>query len=293
MQMTKLVALAATLMLSVPAAAQTTPDATLDRVESRLDRIERREPPPSRAGPRAEDVFPWELSFTLPFTWNSNVANASDNPDRAFHADPTLTLGKKWAIGGGTQLFVEGSVDSDAYTEHHENDSSTLSAQAGIRFGDASKRLAPYIHYTVLGLYAGQFEMHDVTVHHFTVGAKRSWKAGEHGRVIADVSALRREATLRAVEQTRGTLSLTYVGDLDEKTSWSLGARGQYAHYTGGAASGRDDKTLRIAGGLTYLLKDNVALDLSASFQRNWSDRAGKDYSVWDIGPSLTLSTSF
>jgi len=290
MKSVRIAALLTLTAYSTAASAQS--DAALDRVEARLDRLERREPPRVRLGPGETETHPWELSFSLPFTWNSNVASAPTNPDAAFHADPTITLGKKWDVGS-SQFFFEANADSDAYTAHSENDSSTLSAQAGVRFGDASTGVAPYVHYTVLALYAGQLDAHDVTIHHFTVGAKRSWTAGEHGRLILDVNALRREATLRTVEQTRGTTSLTYAADIDDTTSWSLSARGQYAHYTGGTSSGRDDAALRLLGGVTFLLGDHATLDIQASFQRNWSDRAGKEYSVWDIGPTIGFSTRF
>lgn len=281
------------LTIAATAQAQTSPDVGLNRAEARLERIERPERPAMRAAPGEPERFPWEVSVSVPFTYNSNVANAETNKDQAFHADPTITIAKKWGIGSGVQFFIEGDVDSDAYTAHNENDSSTLMGQAGFRFGDATTGIAPYVHYTVMSLYTGQFDSHDVTIHHFTIGAKRSWAAGDHGRVALDANVLRREASVNTVELNRGTATLTYSADINETTSWSLSARGQYSHYTGGTSKGRDDVLLRVLGGVSFALSEAFSLDLQANFQRNWSDRAGKDYSVWDVGPTVTLSTKF
>ena len=59
-----------------------------------------------RAAPGEPERFPWEVSVSVPFTYNTNVANAETNKGQAFHADPTITIAKKWGIGSGVQFFM-------------------------------------------------------------------------------------------------------------------------------------------------------------------------------------------
>ncbi len=290
-------AIAAYAMAAASTASAQTTDTDLDRAEARRERPE----PAERglAGVRSatdEAEKHFTLSFALPFTFNSNVAGVQTGANSAFHADPTISLEGSWT-SGSANFFVEASADDDNYTSYSDNNGATLYGRAGVRFGDATTRIAPYLHYTFIGLYSGHFESHAVSTHYFTLGAKRTYARDDHNqRFTIDANILRREATVAEVEQVRGTflLSLGQSFDrLNKDTRWSLSGRAQYAWYTGGTADGREDLTLRVAAGLSHAVSPSLTLEAQVYFQRNWSNRPGKDYSVWDAGPTITLSTAF
>lgn len=278
--------------LAASAAHAQSTDQLIDRTESRLDRVIDREPRAVLALDGAA-AKAWGFSLDLPFTWNSNITNADTDRTRAFHANPSIALGREWDLGGNAAFSFEAGTDSDLYIERKENNSSTAYGNARLTIGKAKGGVAAYFDYTMLGIFDGLYETHAVTLHHASVGAMTVVPAGQNGSVTFDANLLRREASIKAVEQTRGSLSAKYKVQADEKTALVFGLRGQLALYTGGVSEGRDDTSVRATAGISYDISDTASFGVAAKFDRNWSNAAGKDYSTWDVGPTLSLTAAF
>ncbi|MEG3122533.1 hypothetical protein [Sphingomonas sp. GB1N7] len=280
-----------------PCLAQTTPDKALDIAEARLDRVADF----TSAGSSFDKIFaldgsatqPWKFKLALPFTYNSNVSNAASTERGAFHTTPQIGLSHDW-LAGKLKIGLSSVVDLDVHTRHRDTDGSDYSGTLSVRYGDPSKQVSPYGNYTILGIYNGQFGSRIVTTHGFVAGVSRQFD-GKDSVFTLDLNAQRREATLASTEQNRFTLSSAYRRYLNDnhESYVFLGGRGQLIHYTGGTARGRDDQNLKISGGYNHKLTPDIAIELAAFAQKNWSDAAGKDYFVFDTGPSITLTSSF
>lgn len=281
----------ASLLLASAAAAQGG-DTAAERADARLNRLDRPErlEPPALRGEAGKPPFTFTL--TAPFTFNSNVENASANTKSAFHANPSARL--DWKQQSGTVRFFGRIVaDADYYTRYKENDASTLSARFGFRIvKDSLKGVTPYAHYTPVIVYGRSFGDHQLTLHTLAAGVRADFKIGKLA-AGADVQVARREATLAAAEQNRVTLALDVGGDIvPDRLSWSVSHTFQGRLYTGGANDGRDDINFLTTAGLTWTI-GRATLELGATFERNASNRAGKDYSTFDAGPSLTFAVPF
>jgi hypothetical protein len=270
--------------------AQST-DQIVDRTESRLDHAIDREPR-AIAALDGNAPPPWSLSFSLPVTYSTNIANSEHGTRSSVHANPSVAIGREWLVGPAT-ISVEAGADADIYETDDIFDSSTLYGSVRASFGKAEGSIAPYVDYTILGIFDGVFDNHAVTLHQLSAGAANVTRLSENASLSFDANVMRREASVREVEQTRGSLAAKYKYRADEKTTWVLGLRGQYASYTGGFSSGRDDKNLRAFAAINYDLSDQASVVLQARLDRNWSDRAGKDYAAWDMGPALNFVFGF
>lgn len=270
--------------------SQTDPDDAANRVEARLDRRHERDPGDFRMLETAAEK-PWSLSIGSPFRYASNPANAETGSTGAAYFDPSITLGRSWDLGGA-KLSFETGADAQTFTSHSENDLSTLYGNLRVTFG-AGSAIKPYVDYTVLALYDGQFESHAVTLHQFTAGAKAQLPVGKADTLVVDASVMRREASVATVEQVRLGLAFKVKHVFDPASRLVLSARGRYADYTGGSASTRTDKNLLLGAVIEHDLSDKASIDFGTTFERNWSNRTGKSYSAWEIGPSVTFTASF
>jgi len=109
-----------------------------------------------------------------------------------------------------------------------------------------------------------------------------------------DFQIARRDASNSVANRNQAGISLLFLGDfVPDKVSWSLSQAAQARHYTGGANEGRDDLNFVTSAGVSVVLSKLFSLEVNASFEHNSSDRTGKDYSVFDIGPSIVLSVPF
>ena len=269
--------------------AQSTPDRDLDRAESRIERRTEREPRAVR-GLEQGPAKHWTLTLGTPFKFNSNVANANTGEQSALYIDPSVDLAGEWDLGGAV-LSVDGAADSQFFSAHSENDNSTQ-LWAG-RLTVPSGPISVYADYTGLSIYDGFFEDHAVTAHQFAGGMKGTAKLSSATSLTIDGSLTRREASLETVEFYRGSLSGRLKHALSEATSLIVLTRGRYADFTGGTSSGRTDKNLLSSVTLAHTLPGGGYVDFGVSFERNWSNAAGKDYSTWDIGPSVSFETTF
>ncbi|MBL0923290.1 MAG: hypothetical protein IBJ12_02335 [Sphingomonadaceae bacterium] len=272
-------------------------DTSVQRIDRRIDMLDRIEDPEPAmvvgldggAPPKPKE---FEISLTLPFTFNSNVENAGTGRKQAFHALPSMQI--DWRKSSGVvRPFARLYADADFYTRHSENDGSTTLARVGVKIVEPKLgNTAPYLHYTPALVYDKFFGERLVTLHNFTAGVTTKFDLKSAALTI-DVHAVRREATLKTIEQNRFGTTLKLSGDINERLSWAIDQTVQARFYTGGASDGRDDVNFVTNAGLSWAIADNGGFDFGISFERNDSSRVGKSYSTWDIGPTVGFGWKF
>lgn len=282
-------------VLSAPVAAQTTPDKDINRVENRLERkrdrvVDKVEMTISKSDEQVEKpAQPFTLSFGSPIAYSSNIGNDETGALGSTYADPSLSLTGEWSLGPAV-LTVEGGVDAQIFSSHSAYDNATAYGTVNLTLPGV---VSPYADYTVASIYDGIFADHSVTLHMFTLGASSEIALGDSDLLVIDANAMRRESAIPEVEQWRYGLSGQWVHILENGSTFALSARGRYADYTCGTAATRTDKNLRLAATYKLPLDEGLSLKIGASFERNWSNRANKSYSVWDLGPTVTFSRKF
>lgn len=295
MRLTKLVTIAGALAVTVAtsANAQVPGDTAADRADARLARIERQSDTADRTAASlvegTEKVRPFKLKLSLPFAYNSNVENADANRLDAFHVTPSALL--EWKRPEGVfRPFARIVADADEYSDHSDNGSSTLSGRIGFRIVDESLGgFTPYAHYTPLAIFGRGFDDHQLTLHTFAAGATGEFDLS--GTTLStDIAVARREASAAVAERYQFGGSIGLSRDIvPDEVSWSIEQAVQKRWFTGGANDGRGDLNFTTTIGLSWILSKKATLDVGATFERNESSRAGKDYSTFDIGPSLAF----
>ena len=295
--------------LSIPLNAQTPPpDTAAERADARLSRLDALDREGSAAVSFADDGTkeippPFSLRLAIPFTYNTNVGNLNSGEQGDFHFTPSARL--DWSkTAGEFVLFARLAADGDSYTEKEESNASTLSGRLGLRYdGDRFGLLKPYLHYVPIIIYGAGFANHQVTLHNITAGVSAAIKFDATTKLVLDGQITRREASLLVAEQNRFRLGATLSGEFSPDISWAIDPGLSLRHYTGGSADGRKDTNILTIVGVSAALNKAkvdekkgtpaIFLDVNMSFERNFSNRDGKDYSVWDVGPSLTLKAAF
>jgi hypothetical protein len=285
------------LLTATASAAYAQDDTAADRADSRLARLDREPAEPKVRAGNLEGVAqlppPFTFTLTVPVTYNSNIDNSEHDRRHDIHADPSGEL--SYAQQTGTlRLFGRVVADADEYFEHEEAGASTLVGRVGVKLVDAKLgAFSPYVHYTPTLIFGRHFRDHQLTLHTFAVGIGGKVPLGDIV-LKPDFQIARREATTPLAERNQIGGSVALLGDIvPDKVAWSISQSVQARHYTGDANKGRDDFNLITSAGLSIALNDLLSIELNASFEHNSSDRSGKDYSVFDIGPSLVLSVPF
>jgi hypothetical protein len=254
------------------------------------------EPPPS-----AEEEHEIKPTFTIavPLTFNSNPEHATSHKDGDGHADPSLDLTIEIPFKG-MLLTLEGTADMDLNFDRPSNDSTTLEGVTNLDFKQFGS-VVPYLNYTVDDLYSSQFGDHSGTTHTFSLGANysRDFPKADPKETTPDpnkpapvtlalnLEVGRREASDDDAEQYRGRLKVGLSGAFSPKLGWSLKGGVTYKDYTAGANDGRKDVAIQGTAALNFPLSDKLTLSVAAQIERNESDMAGKDYTAWDVGPTL------
>ena len=290
--------------IPVAAAGQDLPAETAaDRADSRLSRLEQqdRDFGPIRVSGAAPGVTPpFSLRVSLPFTYNTNVGNFENGGKDDFHATPSVRLDYSRPTGAFV-VYARAAADGDIYIDYDDSNASTLSGRLGIRWEEPGLGpLKPYFQYSPTIIYSGGFSDSAVTLHDLTVGVGGAIPLNNITFAF-DLQGTRREATLPGSEQDRVRLGLNFSGSVTRTIAWSIDQTAARRDYTGGANDGRCDTNLLTVAGISAALNPEAAasgaaaifLHLNVSYERNLSNRDGKDYSVWDIGPTLTLRTAF
>jgi len=245
-------------------------------------------PPPPPAGPT--------LSFELdaPFSYSSNPEQLSSGADGDGHVDPSYDLTLEIPLKG-MKLTLENTTDLDLNFHRPSNDSTTIEGVANLDLRDPARHaVTPYLNYTVDDIYEGRFGDHSITTHTFVGGLnyvkKLPQKPGDTAaplKMALGAEVGRRLASTREGEQYRASVRAGLSGAFTDKVSWSLKGSALYKNYTGGTNDGRKDVALTGSAALSTEFDNGVVLEFKAQVQHNDSDRTGKDYTVWDIGPKL------
>jgi hypothetical protein len=284
------------LLVATSSVACAQDDTAADRADSRLARIERARPEPKAAiGALEAGRPPPPFTFTLaiPVTYNTNIDNSDGDHRHDFHTDPSGELDYDQQ-SGTVRFFARAIADADEYAKHEDAGASTIVGRVGVKLVDAKLgNFSPYAHYTATLLFGRHFEDHQLTLHTFALGIKGKVPLGD---VVLkpDFQIARREATNNLAERNQIGGGVTFEGDfIPDRLSWSLGQTLQFRHYTGGTNKGRDDVNFITSAALAYAISDLISVEVDFNFERNSSDRTGKDYSVFDFGPSIVLSVPF
>ena len=291
-------------VIPVAAAGQDLPaDTAADRADARFSRLEQQDwefGPALGFDATAKVKPPFSLRLSVPFTYNSNVGNLDNGKKRDFHATPSARLDYSRPTGDFV-FFARAAADGDIYIDYDDSNASTFAGRLGVRWEKPGfGPLKPYFHYSPTIIYSGVFSNRLVTLHNFTVGVGGKIPINKVTFAF-DLQGTRREATLPGSEQDRVRLGFTFSGSVTKTIAWSIDHGLSRRQYTGGANAGRRDTNLLTVAGLSAALNPKAAarggaaifVDANVSFERNFSNRDGKDYSVWDIGPTLTLKTAF
>ncbi|TSB01603.1 hypothetical protein [Sphingorhabdus contaminans] len=295
-KLTLYAAAAAFAFSAMPAFAQSVDD-QVDKAEQRQDRIDRNINIPGSAAQafllEANDGSTIAFNFAAPVTWNNNIDLVENGPKLAsVHINPAVRL--EWRSAGAVQIFAGFNADHDFYTQGSDYDASTLGARIGMRLVDDSLGgVRPYAYYSPLIVYGGGFTDKQATLHNITIGLGNTLELGGGTQLTSDLSATRREASFRALEQDRVSAAVALSGQFGEKLGWLAEQSAQHRWYTGGVNQGRKDLNLATTLALSYAVSESGVLDIGVTFERNTSDRIAKDYSVWDAGPTLRFIMIF
>jgi len=292
--------IAAALALSlapVTAAAQTAPDQDADRAADRLDRTIDRALSDWRAGRDPASFLErkkptWTIEFSTPLAFNSNIGNESTGAKSSSYVDPTFKLTGRWEVDG-MAITAEAGTDTQVFSSNSNYDNATVYGRFAVAKQDnkVSGQFLPYAEYRVLSIYDGIYDQHSITLHQLSAGVRTTFNLGgsETDKLKLNLAAARREASVAAAEQWRYTASATYLNG----SGLSISAQFRFADFSGGTNAGRIDKNLQLGIGYDVELDPELTLTLGTTFERNWSNRANRDYTTWDLGPAISLTRSF
>lgn len=235
-----------------------------------------------------------EVTFAIPFTFNSNPEHAESDAKSDGHVDPSIDVSYATPIAAGT-LSLEGTADMDLNLDRGSNDSGTLEGVVNLDFDKGNPKLGtPYLNYTIDDLYDGRFGKHSATNHTVSAGLAlehtKDAKIGQPLLLTFNGSVGWRASSKSKNEQFRLKVTGGLKRKIDDRTGWSLTQSFLYKDYQGGTNKGRSDLTAITTAALSTMLPNDVALSFTVQYERTRSDRTGLDYDAWDIGPTLKKS---
>lgn len=297
----RLAALAAALMAPTIAWAAEPADVAADRADARASRVDTGSDTSGNADARnflesqtAQPNPKFTFLLTAPLSFNSNPEHASSHSDGDGHADPGFNLKMENTFANSDVLTLNIGADMDLYFDRPANDATTLKGSANYDFKSFKFLATPYLNYGVNDIYASQFGDHTVTTHTVAVGLNYKTPKKEDDNVVRplkvswNIEVARREASVATSNQNRAKASFGLEKAISDRAGWSLTQTLLYKGYTGGTSDGRDDYTYTTTAVLSLDLNaTGLSLRFTAQYEHNESNRAGKDYSFWDIGPQL------
>ncbi|MEA3010199.1 MAG: hypothetical protein QOJ91_1891 [Sphingomonadales bacterium] len=243
------------------------------------------------------------LSIGAPFTYTTNALKTDTGRVDDVHINPTAGLSWEKPLNKVT-LSASLQMSYDEYVDLAANDQSVFLGNFSALLGTLGKTPTPYVSYAPSVAYLDFYDHHVVTLHDFTAGARSFFKLREDAKgnpltsLVVDVAYSRREASLAASEQHRATVTLKFSGVVSPELSWILKPQFQGRFYSAGTNDGRNDYNFKLLAGIEWkLIKSGqpspYKVAFNIVFERNDSNFAGKDYTAWDIGPSVGYSYKF
>jgi hypothetical protein len=307
-------------MFSAMAQAQS----VADRPErpDRYDRLAPRDTDNSKTSEQSSDKD-FTIGIDLALRRSSSVTSASvdsiveDRPDS--HATPDVYL--KWSHQyAGWKASAEVGATMDRYLNTPDANLDGLHSAFKLAKTDGKfEYFVPYASFNTEMFFLPTFKTPDITYNDFAVGfySGAAWRdkerlpyidslipysdAEEPGdvSVLFDVRLGRRMSDITNYQNTFASakVSGTYYISSDWRVEANAGIRGRwYEDYNG---EKRTDWRPSAAIGLIWTpdwLKKIVKrseLSFNLEYYRNYSNLVEKNYSIWEIGPTLSLRTKF
>jgi hypothetical protein len=240
-----------------------------------------------------------EMSLSVPLTLNSNPLGAI-RPTEDGHVKPTLSL-----IGSLKLDQVVGVVSADAtadrYFRFSRQDRDIFKFWLGAAFNPA-EAWSLYLGYRPTLAFTDGFQDLRSTFHDVVGGVKLSAPVTAALAVTVDLNVTHRDGDPdSAAALIPGVwASLTYSHYRGDWVDWSITAKPTFTFSSyDNDVLGRERHDIRVGmilsgkwypwpGNATPLLR-GTSLALQAALARNDSNLEGKSFTVWDIGPVLTI----
>lgn len=264
------------------------------RDEGMADSISTRRYSPFAIAAKEVEAKYFRFFLSLPTTYNSNPSKADGTKDDAAHLGPSAGLQWKRAFNK-LSLTARGVINYDEFTGHEDADQSAVLGAFEAAYGDPAKVLTPYVGYAPSVAYTSLLDDHVVTLHDLIVGIRReiALPMCASSRVALDFAYSRREASVSASEQHRPTIAAVMKCRVADTVELVFKQNVQARLYSASSNDGRDDVNFKSGLGADWQVSPLTTLGFLIAYERNESDRASKDYSVWDIGPSVTAAFAF
>jgi len=251
----------------------------------------------------------FDLSFNLPFTYNTNPAQNPGSGEAEWHWSPDISAGWRRQYEA-VRLSARADLSFDRYPTRHDLDADELWLLAKVEFTDgADYRWTPYVSYRPDWSFSPILAERTQTIHDLALGVSNmfyldpggGWVSRREARTQGstffgfDISGGRRFSDPDDFSATFVKAKLPFRVVLDERViagaQPTLTAR-WYPDYKG--VFRRD---LRPGGnaGITWSPEglDGWELSAGAQYTRNFSTRAKSEFSQWDIGPTLSFRVKF
>jgi hypothetical protein len=251
----------------------------------------------------------FDVSVTVPFTYNTNPGQNPGSGEASWHWSPDVAAGWRrqfeWA-----RLSTRANVSFDRYTSQHDLDADEawLLFKAELTDGN-DYRWTPYVSYRPDWSFTATFDERVQTTHDFAAGISNMFYLSDAGAWIArraarmpgatffgfDISAGYRYSDPEYFSATFLKAKLPFRVVVNERViagvQPTLTAR-WYPDY-----KGTFRRDFRPGGnvGITWSPEgfDSWELSAGAQYTRTFSTRAKSEFSQWDIGPTVSFRVKF
>lgn len=239
----------------------------------------------------------WKLEVAIPLAFSSNPAKLHTDERDAGHLTPNIAVTWGKSVGGYSVSAAAGSI-YDRYTSRSVDGTSIAFGNLQIVHGNPSVAFAPTISYAPTAVFDEFLGNHKAVTHDLYAGLVRKLvipvrHSNMPFNVTLNIGYTRREASVAFLEQHRPAVVVQIDRKVGERLSWRIRqiVRGEFS--TNGGTKGRADLYLQTGVALSYLIARTASVSAGFTFDRNESNKFSKDYSTWDVGPTLGISLPF
>lgn len=239
----------------------------------------------------------WKLEAAIPLAFSSNPAKLHTDERDAGHLTPNVAVTWGKPVGGYSVSATAGLI-YDRYTSHSVDGTSIAFGNFQIVHGDPTVAFTPTISYAPTAVFDEFLGNHKAVTHDIYAGLVRKLivpvpHSNMPFNVTLNIGYTRREASVALLEQHRPALVVQIDRKVSERLSWRIKqvVRGEFS--TNGGTKGRADLYLQTGVALSYLFAQTASLSAGFTFDRNESNKFAKDYSTWDVGPTLGITLPF
>lgn len=234
---------------------------------------------------------PWTFQMRFAGDWRTNRYLSEDNRKPSATLAPDISLWRRWSLGS-LRLFTEvGAIAPTSLTDHRL-DSSALFGTVELEGGRPGEGPVPYVSWEPWRAHEGGFGAHVVTFHTFSAGVRRAW-----GPTFVDLYLRRQAATIDSLEHNSIGLSAFHNIPIGHGL---LNLRGEiegrrFDWHRDGLEPGGREKQLRtrLRARAILPLADAVDMQLTADLHRTDSNRDGRSFTNFIVGPTILARLSF